>query len=70
MARSAHHKMPLSSSKLADWVCYHESNAGCRKRKDSPLDPARSSSGMKGKRACEDGQTARVGVQVASQARF
>jgi hypothetical protein len=51
-------------------VCCHEYNVGYQRRSDSRFARAQYSSGMRGKRVCDDGRTANHGVRVESRAAF
>lgn len=68
MAMSGRLAMRFFSSKLVASDCCLESSGDCQRKKDNLFALAQSLFGMSVKRACADGQTARVGAPAEYQA--
>lgn len=68
MGMFAHARMPYSSSKLVKMGYCRASGNASLKETDDLSGRDQSLYGMKTRRACEDGRTARRGARVASMA--
>jgi hypothetical protein len=67
---SARPTMPSSCLRRAESAYYRACSAGCRRKSASRSNPARSLSGMSGRRVCGDGLTASRGAPVVCPAAF